>query len=41
MLIVIVSLVLLLGCLFILQREKRKQKQKQDFDSGWSETVMI
>lgn len=38
MLIVIVSLVLLLGCLFILQREKRKQKQKQDFDIGWDES---
>lgn len=34
MLIVIVSLVLLIGCLFILQREKRKQEQKQDFDIG-------
>ena len=38
MLIVIVSLVLLIGCLFILQREKRKQKQKQDFDIGWDES---
>lgn len=38
MLIVIVSLVLLIGCLFILQREKRKQEQKQDFDSGWDES---
>lgn len=38
MLIVIVSLVLLLGCLFILQREKRKQEQKQDFDIGWDES---
>lgn len=37
MLIVIVSLVLLIGCLFILQREKRKQEQKQGFDSGWDE----
>ena len=41
MLIVIVSLVLLLGCLFILQREKRKQKQKQDFDIGWDEPEYI
>lgn len=41
MLIVIVSLVLLIGCLFILQREKRKQKQKQDFDSGWDEPEYI
>lgn len=41
MLIVIVSLVLLLGCLFILQREKRKQEQKQDFDSGWDEPEYI
>lgn len=38
MLIVIVSLVLLIGCLFILQREKRKQEQKQDFDIGWDES---
>lgn len=37
MLIVIVSLVLLVGCLFILKREKKKQEQKQDFDSGWDE----
>lgn len=37
MLIVIVSFVLLVGCLFILQREKRKQEQKQDFNSGWDE----
>ena len=37
MLIVIVSLVLLIGCLFILQREKRKQEQKQDFDNDWDE----
>ena len=41
MLIVIVSLVLLLGCLFILQREKRKQEQKQDFDSGWDEPEYV
>lgn len=41
MLIVIVSLVLLIGCLFILQRKKRKQKQKQDFDSGWDEPEYI
>lgn len=41
MLIVIVSLVLLIGCLFILQREKRKQEQKQDFDSGWDEPEYI
>lgn len=41
MLIVIVSLVLLLGCLFILQREKKKQEQKQDFDSGWDEPEYI
>lgn len=41
MLIVIVSLVLLIGCLFILQREKRKQKQKQDFDIGWDESEYI
>lgn len=41
MLIVIVSLVLLLGCLFILQREKRKQEQKQDFDIGWDEPEYI
>lgn len=38
MLIVIVSLVLLIGCLFILQREKRKQEQKQGFDSDWAES---
>lgn len=37
MLIVIVSFVLLVGCLFILQKEKRKQEQKQDFNSGWNE----
>ena len=37
MLIVIVSFVLLVGCLFILQKEKRKQEQKQDFNSGWEE----
>lgn len=41
MLIVIVSLVLLIGCLFILQREKRKQKQKQDFDSGWDKPEYV
>lgn len=41
MLIVIVSLVLLIGCLFILQREKRKQEQKQDFNSGWDEPEYI
>lgn len=41
MLIVIVSLVLLIGCLFILQREKKKQEQKQDFDSGWDEPEYI
>lgn len=41
MLIVIVSLVLLIGCLFILQREKRKQEQKQGFDSGWDEPEYI
>lgn len=41
MLIVIVSLVLLIGCLFILQREKRKQEQKQSFDSGWDEPEYI
>lgn len=41
MLIVIVSLVLLVGCLFILQREKKKQEQKQDFDSGWDEPEYI
>ena len=41
MLIIIVSLVLLIGCLFILQREKRKQEQKQDFDSGWDEPEYI
>ena len=41
MLIIIVSLALLIGCLFILQREKRKQKQKQDFDSGWDEPEYI
>lgn len=37
MLIVIVSFVLLIGCLFILQREKKKQKQKQDFENSWDE----
>lgn len=37
MLIVIVSFVLLIGCLFILQREKRKQEQKKDFDINWDE----
>lgn len=41
MLIVIVSFVLLVGCLFILQREKRKQEQKQGFDSGWAESEYI
>ena len=41
MLIVIVSFVLLVGCLFILKREKRKQEQKQDFDSGWDEPEYI
>lgn len=41
MLIVIVSFVLLVGCLFILQREKRKQEQKQGFDSGWDEPEYI
>ena len=41
MLTVIVSLVLLIGCLFILQREKKKQEQKQDFDSGWDEPEYI
>lgn len=41
MLIVIDSLVLLIGCLFILQREKRKQEQKQGFDSGWDEPEYI
>lgn len=41
MLIVIVSLVLLIGCLFILQREKRKQEKKQGFDSGWDEPEYI
>lgn len=41
MLIVIVSLVLLIGCLFILQKEKRKQEQKQGFDSGWDEPEYI
>ena len=41
MLIVIVSFVLLVGCLFILQREKRKQEQKQDFDSDWDEPEYI
>lgn len=37
LLIVIVSFVLLIGCLFILQREKRKQEQKKDFDINWDE----
>ena len=41
MLIIIVSFVLLVGCLFILQKEKRKQKQKQDFNSGWEEPENI
>lgn len=41
MLIVIVSLVLLIGCLFILQREKRNQEQKQSFDSGWDEPEYV
>lgn len=41
MLIVIVSLVLLIGCLFILQREKRKQEQKQGFDSSWDEPEYV
>lgn len=41
MLIVIVSFVLLVGCLFILQKEKRKQEQKQDFNSGWEEPENI
>lgn len=41
MLIVIVSFVLLIGCLFILQREKRKQEQKQDFNSDWNEPEYI
>lgn len=41
MLIVIVSLVLLVGCLFILKREKKKQEQKQDFDSGWDEPEYV
>lgn len=41
MLIVIVSFVLLVGCLFILKREKKKQEQKQDFDSGWDEPEYI
>ena len=41
MLIVIVSFVLLVGCLFILQKEKRKQEQKQDFNSGWDEPENI
>lgn len=38
MLIVIVSFVLLVGCLFILQREKKKREQKQGFDIGWDES---
>lgn len=41
MLIIIVPFTLLLGCLFILQREKKKQEQKQDFDSGWDEPEYI
>ena len=41
MLIVIVFFVLLIGCLFILQKEKRKQEQKQDFNSGWNEPENI
>lgn len=41
MLIVIISLVLLVGCLFILKREKRKQEQKQDFDSDWDEPEYV
>ena len=41
MLIVIVSLLLLVGCLFILKREKKKQEQKQDFDSGWDEPEYV
>lgn len=41
MLIVIVSFVLLVGCLFILQREKKKQEQKQSFDSGWDEPEYV
>ncbi len=41
MLIVIVSFVLLVGCLFILQREKRKQEQKQGFDNGWDEPEYV
>lgn len=41
MLIVIVPFVLLVGCLFILQREKKKQEQKQSFDSGWDEPEYI
>lgn len=35
MLIVIISFVLLVGCLFILQKEKKKQEQKKDFDIDW------
>lgn len=41
MLIVIVPFVLLVGCLFILQREKKKQEQKQSFDSGWDEPEYV
>lgn len=41
MLIVIISFMLLVGCLFILQKEKRKQEQKQDFNSDWNETEYI
>lgn len=41
MLIVIISFMLLVGCLFILQREKRKQEQKQDFNSDWNEPEYI
>ena len=41
MLIVIVSFVVLVGCLFILQREKKKQEQKQSFDSGWDEPEYV
>lgn len=41
MLIVIVPFVLLVGCLFILQREKRKQEQKQSFDNGWDEPEYV
>lgn len=41
MLIVIISFMLLVGCLFILQKEKRKQEQKQDFNSDWNEPEYI